>query len=186
MSRPGTLESSIERVLSELRREYWRGIESPPGNEPTREQVLILSSGGIRFALHAGQAREVARLGELVPLPGAPARLAGVTSVRGQVLPVLDLRHVMEAIPSELGPQARLITLRTEKPVALLAESVDDIIEISLQQLLEAAEAPITDTDTEGRGGRPCRGELTMESGERAALLDIGRLVALATEEPGA
>ena len=185
MSRPGTLESSIERVLQELRREYWRGIESPPGNEPTREQVLILQSGGARFALHAGQAREVARLGELVPLPGAPARLAGVTSVRGAVLPVLDLRHVMDAIPSELGPQARLITLRTERPVAILCEAVDDIVEVTLQQLLEAAEAPILDTDAEGRGGRPCRGELVMESGDRAALLDVGRLVDLATEDPG-
>jgi purine-binding chemotaxis protein CheW len=147
--------------------------------------VLIFSTGGTRFALHAGQAREVARLGELVPLPGAPARLAGVTSVRGLVLPVLDLRHVMEAIPSELGPAARLVTLRTERPVALLVESVDDIVEVTLQQLLEAAEAAIVDTDAQGRGGRPTRGEIALEGGDRAALLDIGRLVALATEEPG-
>jgi len=185
VSRPGTLESSIERVLQELRREYWRGIESPPGNEPTREQVLIFSTGGTRFALHAGQAREVARLGELVPLPGAPARLAGVTSVRGLVLPVLDLRHVMEAVPSELGPAARLVTLRTERPVALLVESVDDIVEVTMQQLLEAAEAAIVGADAQGRGGRPTRGDLVLETGERAALLDIGRLVDLATEESG-
>jgi purine-binding chemotaxis protein CheW len=178
MSRPGTLASEIERVLQELRREYWQGIEWVPGPEPMREQVLILSSGGVHYALSAVKTREVARVGQLVPLPGAPSRLAGVTSVRGLVLPVLDLRRVMEGTPSELGPPARLVTLRTERPVALLAESVDDIVEVGRAQIQKAAE-----TDTQE--GRPCRGELLLASGDRAALLDVGRLVNLATENPG-
>jgi purine-binding chemotaxis protein CheW len=186
MTRPGTLESSIERVLSELRREYWRAIESPPANEPMPEQVLILRSGGARLALYAAQAREVARLGDLVPLPGAPSRLAGVTSVRGQVLPVLDLRQVMEGLASERSGAARLVTLRGKRPVALLVEAVDDLLEVSLEQLLLAADQPIRDADAQGRGGMPCRGEIRLEDGGAVALLDVARLTDLATEEAGA
>src|SRR5262245_43786218 len=100
MTQRGTLESSIERVLLELRREYWRSIETAPADEPMSEQVLVVRTGEHRFVLHAAQAREVARVGEIAQLPGTPERLAGVTSIRGQVLPVLDLRRVIEAIPS--------------------------------------------------------------------------------------
>src|SRR5262249_59824050 len=100
----GTRESSLGGVRGGLRREYWRSIESAPTDEPMTEQVLLMSSGGELYALHAGQAREVARPGDIVPLPGAPDRLAGVTNVRGQAVPVLDLRRGIQGPPPAPPP----------------------------------------------------------------------------------
>ena len=116
----------------------------------------MLRSGEHRFVLHAAQAREVARIGEIAELPGAPERVAGVTSIRGQVLPVLDLRRVIEAVPSVLGPDARLVTLRAARPVALLVEEVSDLVEVSLEDLLIASEAP------PDRDAPPVRGTLAL------------------------
>jgi purine-binding chemotaxis protein CheW len=173
--RDGTLESSIERVLSELRREYWRSIETAPPDEPTSEPLLVVLVGAHRFVLSAGQAREVTRVGEIVALPGAPDRLAGVTSVRGQVVPVLDLRRVIEDVPSALAPSARLVTLRTTPPVAVLVEAVSDLIDVSLSDLLGAAGTAPAPT------APPVRGTIVLAGGAAASLLDIGRLVELAT-----
>ncbi|HJZ86516.1 MAG TPA: chemotaxis protein CheW [Polyangia bacterium] len=176
--RSGTLESSIERVLGELRREYWRSIESAPTDEPMTEQVLLMSSGGELYALHAGQAREVARPGDIVPLPGAPDRLAGVTNVRGQAVPVLDLRRVIEGRPSDLGPSARLVTLRSPLPIAILVEAVSDLVEVAMADLLGAIQVAPAEA---GGDGRPARGTLTVPGGLEARLLDVDRLIELAS-----
>ena len=164
---------AMERVLEELRREARRAFEAPPGEVPETTPALLLCSGQARYALFAAQAREVARLAEIVPLPGAPPHLAGVTSVRGQVVPVLDLRRLTEVVPSERGPRARIVTLRTRHAVAVLVEAVEDLVEVGPGDRLDPvapAGGPVTP---------PTLGAIRLPDGSSAALLDVERLVEL-------
>ena len=91
---------------------------------------------------------------------------------------LLDLRRVIDDLPSELGPAARLVTLRASLAVAILVEAVTDLMEVTLEALLGAAEAA-----SEGQAP-PLRGRLALPGGSEARLLDIGRLVELATGQP--
>ena len=64
---------------------------------PTAEvEVLVFELSGRRFAVPLAGVREVFNLGPLTPVPTAPPAVAGVTSLRGQVLPVIDLALLLE------------------------------------------------------------------------------------------
>lgn len=51
--------------------------------------------GGEHYALAVQDIREIAPLGELTPLPGAPPPFIGVRNLRGEVLPVVDLAGLL-------------------------------------------------------------------------------------------
>jgi len=55
-------------------------------------QVVIFGLGTDRFAVDVGQVREVLRTPALTRLPGAPEYVRGVANLRGEVVPVIDLR----------------------------------------------------------------------------------------------
>ena len=55
-------------------------------------QVVIFALGDDRFAVDVGQVREVLRPPPLTRLPGAPEYVRGVANLRGEVVPVVDLR----------------------------------------------------------------------------------------------
>jgi purine-binding chemotaxis protein CheW len=55
-------------------------------------QLLVFELAGIRLALELACVREVVRAVFITPLPGAPLVVEGVISVRGDVVPVYDLR----------------------------------------------------------------------------------------------
>jgi purine-binding chemotaxis protein CheW len=53
--------------------------------------VLLVEVGARRLALPTNRIREVANAGTVTPVPLAPPPIAGLTQVRGQILPVLEL-----------------------------------------------------------------------------------------------
>jgi chemotaxis signal transduction protein len=57
--------------------------------------LLTFRWSGTPFAVPLSGVREVVRLQELVPVPGAVAPLAGLLDVRGEALRVMDLRPLM-------------------------------------------------------------------------------------------
>lgn len=61
-------------------------------SEVAGNQVVIFGLGNDRFAVDVGQVREVLRTPPLTRLPGAPEYVRGVANLRGEVVPVVDLR----------------------------------------------------------------------------------------------
>jgi purine-binding chemotaxis protein CheW len=55
---------------------------------------LVFQLAGEAYAVPGWQVREVRPVGQLTPLPGAPAFVAGLINVRGRVVAALDLRPV--------------------------------------------------------------------------------------------
>jgi purine-binding chemotaxis protein CheW len=55
------------------------------------ETYLLVALGPERYALPADNVLEVGRLADATAVPGAPAGVVGLTNIRGQVVPLLDL-----------------------------------------------------------------------------------------------
>jgi purine-binding chemotaxis protein CheW len=53
--------------------------------------TLTVEVGERRLALRSSDVREVVELSSITPVPLGPAMLTGLTQVRGQVVPVIDL-----------------------------------------------------------------------------------------------
>src|SRR5579862_7678449 len=68
------------------------------------EMVLVIA-GGKRWALPTARVREVAALQALTPVPTAPPPVVGLTQVRGQIVPVLDLAPGEAAAHDDRAPR---------------------------------------------------------------------------------
>lgn len=71
---------------------------------PSQREVLLFEVGGQRYALPTADVRELVRAVAITPLPGAPPVIEGVVNVRGQVMPVLDVRARFALPPKPLDP----------------------------------------------------------------------------------
>ena len=63
--------------------------------------VVVIDVGGRKLAVPTAHAREVAAAGWVTPVPLALPPIAGVTQLRGQILPVLDVVAPPRAVQPE-------------------------------------------------------------------------------------
>jgi purine-binding chemotaxis protein CheW len=74
-----------------------------------RMDVVVFEVGGVRYALPAAQVQEIVRAVTIVPLPKGPPIVEGLVNVRGDVVPVLDVRTRFRLSPKPLAPTDHLI-----------------------------------------------------------------------------
>jgi purine-binding chemotaxis protein CheW len=86
--------------------------------------------GDESFALPVRQVLEVADLGPLAPVPGAPPSVLGVRNLRGQVLPVIDLASVLGT--ARANDQATRLVIAEEggRRAGLAIDAVTDVAEL--------------------------------------------------------
>ena len=67
----------------------------------TMRDVVVVDVGGRKLAVPTAHAREVAAAGWVTPVPLALPPIAGITQLRGQILPVLDVVEPPRAVQPE-------------------------------------------------------------------------------------
>jgi purine-binding chemotaxis protein CheW len=83
---------------------------------------------------------EVASLGEVTPVPGAPREILGVRNLRGKILPVIDLAALLGTRRSQ--PAERLLVAESDGRQAGLA--IDEVTEVGeLPDPAEEAESAL-------------------------------------------
>ena len=99
--------------------------------------AVLLRLGQSRYAVDMADVAEVAMLPEVTRIPGSGPWLLGVANWRGRMLPVLDLRPLLDAATLPLSSSARLVVLaRDETVVGLLAEAVPGVYDESLAAMV--------------------------------------------------
>jgi len=92
-----------------------------------------------RYALEHIWVKEVCALKTFTPLPRAPRFLLGVTTLRGRIVPVLDLRRFFDLPEGGLTDLNRMIVVgRENADIGILADSVVGLRAISASSLGEA------------------------------------------------
>ena len=93
------------------------------------EDLVVLELAGQQYALPVRQVREVLPRAALTALPGAPAGVLGVLSLRGVMLPVLDLRQRLglPSVPASLGQRIVVVEV-PNATVGLLVDAVTGIV----------------------------------------------------------
>jgi purine-binding chemotaxis protein CheW len=104
-------------------------------------QVLAFHLGDERYAWPVENVRAIARVTHLTHVPSAPPFYLGVTSVRGQVLSVMDLRTYLELPPLENTPESMIVIDGAGLEIGVLANNVSDVLTISLDKLVPASSA---------------------------------------------
>ncbi len=97
-------------------------------------QYVTLGIAGELLAIPVDRVREILELQQISQLPGAPAILLGMIDVRGQSVPVIDLRLKLGFIPREDDSGTRIMVISA--PIggrdALIGVKVDCVHEVSV------------------------------------------------------
>ena len=70
----------------------------PDAGRTSLDQIAVVEFlvAGERYAVESAHVHEVCRLTELTPLPGTPAFVLGIISVRGQIVSVIDPKRFFD------------------------------------------------------------------------------------------
>jgi chemotaxis signal transduction protein len=145
------------------------GLEPDDGHVEVAS-VLLFEIAGDFFGIGVEHTEGVVDCPRLTPLPSAPDGMVGVASVRGRMTLVLDLS--LKANPGE-GKQ-RLILLKGESQLGLLAERVEGILALEPEKIAkrkggDKSAAPADET----RRAWPAQFK---HEGRTVPLLDMARL----------
>jgi purine-binding chemotaxis protein CheW len=88
------------------------------------------------YALDILRIREIIKVPPITEVPRAPGFVPGIISVRGTIVPVLDLRKRLRHTPAPLGPAARvLIVAREEEPYGLIVDRVVHVVRLHQEDI---------------------------------------------------
>jgi len=119
--------------------------QAQEAREEPGTQLLLFALGGESYAFPLEQVREVVKPGPITPVPSIPEHILGVMNLRGEILPVLDLKRLMGVGMGTVLDLKRLMGVGMGTPdregriivvkapgmsVGFLADSVEDAIEV--------------------------------------------------------
>ena len=93
------------------------------------DMLMVFGIGGERYGLPVSDVVQVIAQAKLTPVPGAPAEIAGVIQVRGEVRAVYDLRALLELEREEAPRRAAMVILlhRDGREFGAMVDHVEDI-----------------------------------------------------------
>ena len=135
------------------------------------ELLLVVTIGGERVALPAAAVESVVELDALIPVPRAPAHVAGLSALRSRVLTVIDCMRSLELGATDCSDgiyEAAVVELDGHH-YALIVDLGEDVG--------EAMSEPVTLRAAMGEGWeRVSKGMVETEQGP-LLLVDIGAIV---------
>lgn len=91
-------------------------------------ELLIFETGGVRCALPLKNVIRVESAAAITPLPGAPKAVAGIIDVHGSILPVMNMRTLLNLPAQEMTLKDHLVLARTSRrETALWVDSVQGV-----------------------------------------------------------
>lgn len=98
--------------------------------------LLVVEGGSSLFGVDAPLVREIVSARALTRLPGAPPYVRGLLNVRGTLVTVVDLAHLM-AVGTVTVPEPSVVILVTEgRSLGVLVDDVHEVQEFPEDELL--------------------------------------------------
>lgn len=105
----------------------------PTSEEPT-EQLITMQVGTEWYGLPIEKAREVIRARPVTALPGVPSPIAGIITLRGEILSVTDLARVFRDTAASMTLDSRLVVVAADgMETALLVDRVGEVAAVPVR-----------------------------------------------------
>lgn len=99
-------------------------------------QVVVFGMAGQSYALPIEAVKEIQQIVGYTPVPGSGAALLGVVDLRGEVVPLVDLRALVGLPGAPLRLDSPLVfAVVSQRLVALLVDDVEDVTTFSAAEL---------------------------------------------------
>lgn len=99
-------------------------------NVPAANSYVVFRLGDEQYGLPVSKVSGIIRFEESTPVPRAPEGVTGVINLRGQVIPVVDLKYRFSGTPFSAGPSSRIVVAEGE--VGAVGIAVDSANEVAV------------------------------------------------------
>lgn len=104
-----------------------------------RVQVVSFHLGSEEYGVDISQVQEIIRMVEITHVPRAPRFMEGVINLRGQLIPIIDLRTRFGMQRTEHTKSTRIVVTEIgSKKVGITVDSVSEVINIPIEQVEDA------------------------------------------------
>ncbi len=106
--------------------------------QDNNNQFVVFVMEKEEFACNIQNVREVLKMAKITPLPRSLDFVEGVINMRGEVLPVIDLRKRFDLAEAERNEENRIIIVEVEdRIVGIVVDAVKEVISMSTEQIQE-------------------------------------------------
>lgn len=91
-------------------------------------QMLTFTLDNVLYGVNVNQVREVKNFEGVTPVPYAPNYVKGVTNLRGEVIPVIDLRKRFGITDKKDENTNIMIIVQDKHPVGVMVDSVMEVL----------------------------------------------------------
>ena len=103
--------------------------------EETRKLVTF-SIGTEEYGIDIAQVQEINRMVNITRVPQTASHMEGVINLRGQLIPVVDLRTRLGMPRLEISTNSRIIVVEVlPQRIGLIVDSVSEVVEIPLTHI---------------------------------------------------
>lgn len=135
-------------------------------------KAIVFRLGEEIYGVDVKQVQTIERMVPLTRVPRTPAFVKGVMNLRGQVMPVIDLRERFGLPKKEYTEEARIITVKVgEIEVGLIVDAANDIIDLS-EDLIESPPEVVG-----GIKAKYLRGVAKLEDGRLLVMLNLEQVL---------
>lgn len=140
------------------------------------ERLAIVRIGNDLLGAPGRHSKEIVQIASFTPLPRAPFYLLGITNLRGDILPLLDLSSILG------GRRASQSFTRQERLLALVVEATEMRVALAIDEIMTFEPVALDDErhplneSMQARFGALASGALQHPLGQ-IVLLDIPQLV---------
>ena len=109
-------------------------------------QMLTFSIDNVSYGVNVHQVREVKNFEGVTPVPYAPDYVKGVTNLRGEVIPVIDLRKRF-GMPARKGNDENgiMVIVQDKHPIGVMVDSVMEVLTLPKESIESNSESLISD-----------------------------------------
>jgi len=163
----------ISEQVSELAKEAGEEASATQVSTVEEEQYVVFKVGDEEYGVAIEKVREINRISSLTKIPRSPRFLEGLMNLRGEVIPVVDLRKRFELeVRQEKDSAARVIVSEiNEKKTGFIVDSVEGVERIPKHSIMD-----VPDMLLEGESGRFITNVIRVDT-RVILVLDIDKLL---------
>jgi purine-binding chemotaxis protein CheW len=109
-------------------------------------QMLTFALDNVSYGVNVHQVREVKNFEGVTPVPYAPEYVKGVTNLRGEVIPVIDLRKRFGMADKKGAEDTGIMVIVQDKhPIGVMVDSVMDVLTLPKKDIESSPDRMTTD-----------------------------------------
>ena len=120
------------------------------GNSGDLRQLVVFQLGGEGYCVDISKVREINRVVEITHIPQSPPFVEGVINLRGQIIPIIDLRQRFDLVDesTQNSNETRIMVVDTQGTmVGFIVDAVREVLRISTDKIEPTPDLVTSDID---------------------------------------